>query len=303
MPLVRRARLAVLPLLFGVVLSLVGGAPASAQEPEQVHRLTASAPHLPPAPPDRSWAAQVSLVVDGRPRSFSVAVPAGLPARAPLVLGLHGLYATREAAEATMQLRREAAARRVIVAQPAGWSASWNAGRCCGRAAAAGVDDVGFLRRVVDEVDRVHPVDRSRVSAVGYSNGGMLAHRVVCEAPGLLSAVAVVAGADLTGPSCAGALATATMVVHGGRDTTVPEAGLRSSPFLGTSLPALAATTAALERRNAPAGVRTLLVRLPTEGHGWPTTRSASGYDTTRHVLDFVLRSRRPPGVRAARGR
>lgn len=299
-PVVRVSRLSALALAACAALSLPGSAPAAASELEQAHRLTAQAPHLPPAPADRPWAGRVHLVVDGRERSFSVHVPAGLPARAPLVLGLHGLHQTRAGAEATMGLLREAAARRVIVAYPAGWNASWNAGRCCGRAASAGVDDVGFLRRVVAEVDHLHRVDPSRVSAVGYSNGAMLAHRLVCDAPGWLSAVGAVAGADLTGSACRAAVPTPTMIVHGGRDTTVPEAGLRSSTFLGTAVPPLATTAAAVERRNAPAGVRTLVVRLPTEGHGWPTTRSPSGYDTTRQVLDFALRARRPLGVRAA---
>ena len=296
MPLLRVA----LPLLCAV-LALLGATPASAAEP--VHRLTAQVPHLAPAPPDRPWSGSVQLVVGGRPRSFSVLVPAGLPARAPLVLALHGLYSTPERAEAAQQLRREAAARGVIVVHPAGDSASWNAGRCCGRSATARVDDVGFLRRVVDEVGHLHPVDPSRVSAVGWSNGAMMALRVVCDAPGFLSAVAVVGGADVTGSSCPGAVATPTIVVHGARDTVVPEAGLRSSAFLGTAVPALATWTAALERRNAPAGVRTLVVRLPGEGHAWPSTGSPSGYDATRHVLDFVLRARRPLGVRAARVR
>ena len=273
----------VLAALSVLVVTLAVPAQAAAPAWTAV-RLDAATPVLPSGAPLR---ADVRLVVDGRQRSFRLLVPPGLPSPAPLVVGLHGLYRTADATDATMRLLEQAPRRGFIAAYPTGVGASWNAGRCCGRAAAAGVDDVSLLRRLVAEVSAVHAVDHARVTAVGWSNGGMLAHRAACEAPGLFTAVAVVAGADVTDRPCAGA--TATMLVHGLRDTVVPPAG---GAALGTYLPPLERTVAALERRGAASGVRTAVVRLPGEGHGWPTTRTASGYDTTRHVLDFLLRSR-----------
>ena len=277
----RTLALLVAALVFATALAV----PAQAAVPSgwTSVRLDAATPRL----PSGALRAEVHLVVDGRTRTFRVLVPPRLSSPAPLVLGLHGLYRTADATDAAMRLLEQAPRRGFIAVYPTGVGASWNAGRCCGRAVAERVDDVAFLRRIVAEVSAVHPVDRTRVTAVGWSNGGMLAHRVACQAPGLLTAVAVVAGADVTGRPCAGA--TATLVVHGLRDGVVPAAG---APALGTVLPPLAQTVAALERRGAAAGVRTSVVRLPTEGHGWPTTRTPSGYDTTRHVLDFLLRSR-----------
>ncbi len=269
--------------LSALAVTLAVPAQAAAPGWTAVH-LDAATAALPPGTPLR---ADVRLVVDGRQRSFRLLVPHGLPSPAPLVVGLHGLYRTTDATDAAMRLLEQAPQRGFIAAYPTGVGASWNAGRCCGRAAAEGVDDVALLRRLVAEVSAVHPVDRTRVTAVGWSNGGMLAHRTACEAPGLFTAVAVVAGADVTGRPCAGA--TATMLVHGLRDTVVPPAG---GAALGTTLPPLARTVAELERRGAAGGVRTAVVRLPGEGHGWPSTGTASGYDTTRHVLDFLLRSR-----------
>ena len=271
-------------LVAALISTLVPAVPAQAAASgwSTVHLDAAS-----PALPSGALRADVHLLVDGHRRSFRVLVPPGLPARAPLVVGLHGLYRTADTTEASMRLLEQAPQRGFIAVYPTGIGASWNAGRCCGRAAALGVDDVAFLRRLVAEVAAAHPVDRTRVTAVGWSNGGMLAHRAACRAPGLFTAVAVVAGADVTGQPCAGA--TATMVVHGLRDHVVPAAG---GAALGTRLPPLAQTVAALERRTAAAGVRSSVVRLPAEGHGWPTTGTASGYDASRHVLDFLLRSR-----------
>ena len=297
-------RLAVTVLAALAVVGATAGAatatapPPAAEQPDAaarwpVHRLTAAAPYLPPATGDRPWRAVVELTVDGRQRSFSVLVPPGLPRPAPVVLGLHGLHQSRAGTEAMMRLLREAAPRGFVAVYPSGSDASWNAGRCCGRAAAGGVDDVEVLRRVVATVSGAHPVDPRRVYAVGYSNGGMMAYKLACEAPDLLAAIAVVAGAYVTAESCRPTTATPTLVVHGRRDTVVPWAGLRVSP-LRTRLPSVAQSVAVMSRRNAPAGVPTRLVSLPRQGHGWPTTASPDRYDASTHVLDFLLAHARP---------
>jgi polyhydroxybutyrate depolymerase len=81
---------------------------------------------------------------------------------------------------------------------PGGQFATWNAGACCGYARDQGSDDVGFAREVVSAIEARYAVDRSRVFATGMSNGGMLAHRLACEAPDVFRAVASVAGTDST---------------------------------------------------------------------------------------------------------
>src|SRR5258708_38924431 len=54
----------------------------------------------------------------------------------------------------------------------------WNAGTCCGRAPAQGVDDVGFLLRTLDALAERVAIDRTRVYATGLSNGSMMAPRL-----------------------------------------------------------------------------------------------------------------------------
>jgi len=48
---------------------------------------------------------------------------------------------------------------------------SWNAGWCCADAVANGIDDLGFLDRLIDIAIEVHPVDPDRVYVTGWSNG------------------------------------------------------------------------------------------------------------------------------------
>jgi len=82
---------------------------------------------------------------------------------------------------------------RAIVVYPAGMGLSWNAGTCCGPAMAGGVDDVSFIKAVVHEVLVTEPGTSPRsVFLTGYSNGGRMAYRMACVAPGLFAGVAAV---------------------------------------------------------------------------------------------------------------
>jgi polyhydroxybutyrate depolymerase len=75
-----------------------------------------------------------------------------------------------------------------------GQGPSFNAGWCCGRAADARVNDVGFIRAVVEAVAASANIDRARVYAVGLSNGGHLSHRLACEAADVIAAIGPAAG-------------------------------------------------------------------------------------------------------------
>jgi polyhydroxybutyrate depolymerase len=56
------------------------------------------------------------------------------------------------------------------------------------------VNDVDFVRSMLDTLTRELPVDPGRIYAAGISNGAMFAHRLGCELPGTFAAIAAVAG-------------------------------------------------------------------------------------------------------------
>jgi polyhydroxybutyrate depolymerase len=72
---------------------------------------------------------------------------------------------------------------------------TWNAGTCCGFAMENKIDDVEFVRALIDDLGSQVPIDTDRIYATGLSNGGMMAYRLAAEAPDLVKAIAPVAGA------------------------------------------------------------------------------------------------------------
>jgi polyhydroxybutyrate depolymerase len=145
----------------------------------------------------------------GLARMYRVHVPAKYNPATPtaVLFALHGgggdmsFQATDERYGLISKSEREG----FIVVFPNGYSkwnsgklATWNAGRCCGEARDKHIDDVGFIRAVVDNVSRQLNIDRHRIFATGMSNGGMMSYRLACELSDTFSGIASVAGTDNT---------------------------------------------------------------------------------------------------------
>ena len=165
------------------------------------------------------------LSVGGQARWYRVYAPASLEGQqVPLVLALHGEGNTADSLVETTQLDRQAQTGNFIVAYPEGLDLSWNGGLCCGRSMRSGVDDVGFLNRVLDEIERDYRVDRARVYMVGISSGGFMAYRFACEGAARVAGVGSVAGA-MTLDACNPARPLSVIEIHGTADPLVPFSG------------------------------------------------------------------------------
>ncbi len=118
------------------------------------------------------------------------------PARRPLVLAFHGGSADAVAMRKLTNLDARADRRGWVVAYPNGVEGHWNDGRGVDHYPAHrdDVDDVGFVSRLVDHLVETARVDRQRVYATGFSNGGMFVHRLAIARPDLVAAIAPVAG-------------------------------------------------------------------------------------------------------------
>ncbi len=110
----------------------------------------------------------------------------------------------------------------------------WAEGCECSTADVEGTDDVGFLLALIDHVERDWAVDRGRVYAVGFSQGGLFADRVGCDAAEHFAGVAVVA-ATMSRPlslECEPSLPVKFALMSGTRDAVFPFRGsLERGPF------------------------------------------------------------------------
>ena len=97
---------------------------------------------------------------------------------------------------------------------------TWNAGNCCGRALDEGVDDVAFIRVLVQRLVDSYGVDPDRVYAAGMSNGAMMSYRLACDAADIIRGIAPVAGA-LNRTPCLPTEPVSLLAIHGTADRHV----------------------------------------------------------------------------------
>jgi polyhydroxybutyrate depolymerase len=254
--------------------------------------------------------AVVRLQYSGLARSYRLFVPTQLPpGPRPLLVALHGYTGTAAAFEKSTRLDQAAGASGTLVAYPQGSSRSWDAGTCCGRAAADGVDDVGFISAVIDDVSAKFAVDPRRIAVAGFSNGGMMAYRYACARADRISAAVVMSG-TLVAPACTPSRPVSLLHVHGLADVTVPFAGVSRTPldrsgFAGAqrvvaswgrldgcggwSTSSTRVTT--VEAVGCRAGSRVRLVTSASLGHRWPVgtgDEARYGIDMTASTWTFL---------------
>lgn len=76
--------------------------------------------------------------------------------------------------------------------------ATWNAGLCCGDARDEASDDVGFIRKIIQDLTNEFKIDPKKIISAGMSNGAMMSYRLACELTDFISGVGAVAGTDNT---------------------------------------------------------------------------------------------------------
>lgn len=138
-----------------------------------------------------------TLMSEGIPRDYWVHVPPGYDAAkpTPVVLVLHQALANGPEMAKFSGMSEKADQEGFIVVYPNGTGRTpfmkyWDAGGVRGDVS----DDVGFLSRVLDDLETVIHVDPKRVYAAGMSLGGMMCYRLAAELSERIAAIASVSG-------------------------------------------------------------------------------------------------------------
>ncbi len=154
-------------------------------------------------------------------RAFELDVPPQWDGRSPLpvILVFHGGGGNRDGTNRTTCangdvgdpscLVAQALARGYAVVAPDGTGSrplrnirTWNAGgghqlQCVsGGGCKSHVDDLRYATELLDRIGAAIPVDARRVFATGISNGGAMSHRLACQLPDRIAAIAPVSGAN-----------------------------------------------------------------------------------------------------------
>lgn len=241
----------------------------------------------------------------GLRREYIVHVPKTRPAGpTPILMALHGGGGDMDFQAKNYGLIEKSEAAGFIAVFPSGYSrfpggilATWNAGKCCGHARDKAIDDVGFLKEVVQRVSHQANGHLGRVFVTGMSNGAMMAYRLACEAPQMIRGIAAVAGTDNTNV-CNPARPVPVIHFHARDDTHVLFTGgagkdaFRDRAMVTdfSSVPATIAKWVAIDRADPKARQ---VLKVPgamcerhaglapvelcvsdTGGHSWPGTQS-----------------------------
>lgn len=212
-------------------------------------------------------ASQETIEVGGLQRTFTLLVPESASTHPPLLLLFHGSQQSSRVFRKFTDGSFDALARRTgaVLACPDGVERHFNDARreadfACRR---QGVDDVAFTAAVIARLVRTQGVDRSRVFAVGYSNGGQMVLRLLHDAPKLLAGAATVAATQPAPENFAPTHPQArpvpvpVLAIHGTADPLAPyqggEASLWGAQSRGAVLSARE-SAAYLARRNGAPG-------------------------------------------------
>lgn len=239
-------------------------------------------------------------------RSFRIHVPPQYDGNAllPLMFNFHGQGHSGAQQEAYSGLVPVADDGGFILVSPDGWFQQWN---IVGVYAEDGIDDVGAVEAMLEQIESQFCVDPGRVFAAGISNGAQMASQVACLLPGTFAGIAPVAGAVFQG--CEGP-PVAVVAFQGTADYNV---------FFEESAPAVAdwaryngcpeqpeservGEQVVVDSYFGCEGAPVIFYTLEEGGHTWPGTEEESGgvgptnheINASRLIWDLFSRVRRP---------
>jgi polyhydroxybutyrate depolymerase len=254
----------------------------------------------------------------------------------PLLLMLHGTGSSAQRMPGQTGLDAAADERGLIVAYPdgTGWwplQETWHTGRCCGYALENRVQDVRFIRELIQALRAELDVDSTRIYVAGFSDGGMMTFRLACDLASDIAAVAVVAG-RMPDVRCRPARPVPVVAIGGNDDEELRDDHARythpgSYPY-AFSMEASVAYWAGIDQCDAvpertPVGRHwedryrhcrdssdVILYTVTGGRHAWPGGRRGwlfspapvGDFNATEVILDFLARHRlAPPPPASAR--
>jgi poly(3-hydroxybutyrate) depolymerase len=127
-----------------------------------------------------------SFQVAGVSRTYITHVPSGLSNNPPLVFNIHGYNIDGALMRSITQMDKVADKEKFIIVYPSAINKSWNM--------TTGGDDLTFIVAIIDSIDAKYHINRNRVYATGFSQGGFICFLLGCQYSDVFAAIAPVSG-------------------------------------------------------------------------------------------------------------
>ena len=229
------------------------------------------------------------LAVSGQgTRAYSIYVPSlvGASGARAAILSLHGGGGSAMLQASTSQLNELADEQQIylVYLEGTGIIRTFNAGSCCGSAQTQGVDDVSYVAAVLQDAAGEFQIDAQRVYATGFSNGGMMSHRLACALADRIAGIAPIGGASGRFDqalnqyySCNPARRIPVLHIHATNDRNYPYAGGYGDGLSATNFYSIDSTIADWIALNNVTDVATIEnVTATTTCHRYATPANAA---------------------------
>lgn len=159
-----------------------------------------------------------NLTVGGTVRTMKVHVPADLPKGAPLVIACHGANQDAEWHDSHSKWSAVADTAKFVLVFPNGINHFWDI---------SGNTDINFVLAIIDEMQKRHSIDTSRVYLTGFSMGGMFTYFCANRIPDRIAAFCPVSGYPMGDKSANSARPVPIFHTHGTGDDVCVFSGVQ----------------------------------------------------------------------------
>lgn len=159
------------------------------------------------------------IKVNNIKRDFTTYLPANATEGLPLVISLHGGFASPKSQFKLADFRTIADKEHFIVVCPAS-KHGWQDGRKVGD-----IDDVKFIDQLITYLVTTYHADINRIYVTGISKGGFMSARLACQLSNRIAAIAIVAATLDSNEGYAPQYPMPMLFIHGTTDPIVPYKG------------------------------------------------------------------------------
>ena len=172
-------------------------------------------------------------MIFGRDRFFKVHLPIGYDNQKdyPLVLVFHGGLGNADNIETMTGFSSKADSAGFIVVYPYGTGVfdkkllTWNTWDCCGYANKKNIDDMSFIKKLIELLKSKYKINEKMIYASGMSNGGMMCYLLACEMSDVFAAVAPVVATMFPDAACNPANEVSMIIFNSIDDQNIPYEG------------------------------------------------------------------------------